>query len=91
MTLTGLLDSFKLFHDQLISTPPYKQWASKNPGDATRWTNYSNAILAGKSPSPPKMSTGFGKALALSGQIILQKVAAGYGISAYGADSYGEQ
>ena len=86
----SVLDEFKTFVTTLTGTSTYKNWCAKSPGDCTRWKTYSQAILAGQTPSTPTMTTGFGKALVQVGAITLtQKPSVGgYGVTSYGQGDY---
>jgi hypothetical protein len=85
--MTDLTD-FKNYVDQLNKTTVYQKWANSSSGDANRWKLYAEAIFAGQTPTPPTMSTGFGKSLVLVGIIALK--VSGSVADTYGAGYFGD-
>lgn len=48
----------------------YLSWKSSNPGEAKKWEDYRDALLAGGQSSPPSMATKFGRALVATGKLV---------------------
>lgn len=45
----------------------YRDWERANPGEASAWNTYRDALLRGEDPPVPVMSTSFGKMLVAAG------------------------
>ncbi len=65
--------ALRIFPDDFVpnieSAPYHSKWVSANRnGDAARWAIFREAILRGESPSPPSMSTRYGRALVAAGK-----------------------
>lgn len=86
------MTEFQTWVTTLGKTTVYKTWASKQPNDAIKWTNYTNNIINGKNPTPPTMSSGFGKALVQIVVLAMKNPAAavGFGVSDFGVGYFGE-
>lgn len=68
------MTSVDIFRDVFLpnvqdATVTYDKWVRQQPGEYSKWLAYRDAVLSGKSVTPPQMSTRVGKMLVAAGQM----------------------
>lgn len=71
----SLLDDFKRFVTDAQSGSQFATWAATNHAELLRWQSFRDAILAGKRPAFPVMTTGHGRELIDAGRLYLDATA----------------
>lgn len=67
------MDATRIFPDDYVPNAEaaayHKKWTQGNPGEAARWVQFRDDVIAKRDVPPPAMATRYGKALVAAGKL----------------------